>query len=404
VPSISSFNINDVALYYHALRALSDEPREPAAAAEHVRERLVAYLERRRAVLSLPPLRTEMTSIGKKAISELRSMGLCALEDGKVQLLEPGRDVVSQLVSGNAKLARRAVLGQMIETFDNVYGLVCTLSASGGKPLHLPAPRSSVSSEESDDATPGTADGTLDLQAFCDAWRAWCLENQRPDLLPDDLLARAQELHERSTDRDVGQRIKNAVQPLVLEKATGGVVSKVAIFRTIRDRLETAGAVNSRVRLLEGSTIGLETAYSCLHIGAVPPGNPSAFIRLAVPRSPAPIFVHEPEPTALADQLLEELGFASRSLVARAGYYRIYELRDRVCERLLLSQGVFDATFLHVYSSRPQAFSLGVDYETITAKRLPVEIRQNGRSDQFNLVSFRQPTQGGVTNADHPQE
>src|SRR5687768_13140093 len=90
--NISSYNINDVALYYHALRSI-EEPLEISAAQEHVRKRLVEYLERRRAALSLPPLRTEMASLGEKALAELKQMRLISVESGQVQLLPAGATV-----------------------------------------------------------------------------------------------------------------------------------------------------------------------------------------------------------------------------------------------------------------------------------------------------------------------
>jgi hypothetical protein len=215
--------------------------------------------------------------------------------------------------------------------------------------------------------------------------------NERTDLLPNDFVERATALFQVSTDRKIASRIKNVVQQLVLEEATEGIVSKMAIYRTLRDRLASAGAINGRIKVIESPTIALETLYSCLNIGA-PTSDVTDWIQLDVPRSPEPIFVHEPEPEQIAGRLLDELRKTATSLMPRAGYYRIYELRDRICETLRISQGVFDSGLLCLYRSKQGEISLGVDYETITAKRLPLEVRDRGRSEFFNLVAFRQPT------------
>jgi nitrogenase molybdenum-iron protein alpha/beta subunit len=54
-----------------------------------------------------------------------------------------------------------------------------------------------------------------------------------------------------------------------------------------------------------------------------------------------------------------------------------------------LSQGMFDSVFVHIYRTRPGLMTLGVDYEKITAKRLPIEIRDGTSSNLFNLVAFK---------------
>jgi len=379
-----------------------EEPQDVSAAQERVRKRLVDYLERRRAALSLPPLRTEMLTLGEKVLVELRQMRLVEVEEGKVRLLPAGAEVVAKLTAGSGRDARRLILGRMIDTFDNVYGLMKKISPSGGRDIVLPVPRgSNVPPDAMDDPDLDLRDElNLDLSQVCQAWAEWCAANGRSDLLPDDFVSRAESLFELSNDKIVGNRIKNVVQQLVLERATDGVVSKMAIYRTLRDRLSSAGAINGRIRVIESSTIAFECIYSCLHIGPLADKNASAWVRLDVPRSAQPIFVHEPEPEQIAERLYKELRLEARTLVPRAGYYRIYELRDRICEALRISQGVFDSAFLHLYRTKQKEISLGVDYETITAKRLPLEVRDRGRSEFFNLVAFRQPIQE-VRDADH---
>jgi len=63
VPNISSYNINDVALYYHALKCV-EELQDFTAVQERIRKRLVDYLERRRAALAfsrpVPGVRSDL--------------------------------------------------------------------------------------------------------------------------------------------------------------------------------------------------------------------------------------------------------------------------------------------------------------------------------------------------------
>jgi hypothetical protein len=50
---------------------------------------------------------------------------------------------------------------------------------------------------------------------------------------------------------------------------------------------------------------------------------------------------------------------------------------------------MFDSVFVHIYRTQPGLMTLGVDYEKITAKRLPIEIRDGASSNLFNLVAFK---------------
>src|SRR4051794_31881376 len=110
---------------------------------DRIRERLMTYLERRRATLSLPPLRTDMPTLGEKALGELKQMKLIEVNDGKVRLLKAGENVVNKLANGEGRQARRLILARMLETFDNLYGFTRKLSPPTGKELVMPVPRGS---------------------------------------------------------------------------------------------------------------------------------------------------------------------------------------------------------------------------------------------------------------------
>ena len=389
MPNITSFNINDIALYYQAIECLARDPIKTGDAAEQIRGQLVAYLERRRAARSLPPLRGQMTSLGEKTLLDLRQMRLVEADDSYLRLTPSGSKIAKLLAAGEGRLARRLLLSALIDTYDNVRRFLTFLTPPAGQSISLPVPRTPSGAEEimDDDEENGETDDGLELEAVCKAWRDWCQSHDRPDLVPHSFEERAGELFEQSRDKSVANRIKNVVEQLVVDQATAGVVSRISIYRTLRDRLSTAGAVNSWLRSVPGAPLAVETVYSCLHIGT--PAAPAEWVRLDVTSLPQDVYVHEPDSKDLADKLLPALRDSAALLTPRAGYFRIYELRDRVCDSLKISQGVFNAAFVHLYRSRPGVLSLGVDYETITAKRLPIEIREHGRSDFFNLVAFR---------------
>ena len=76
--NITHFNISDVALYYQGLVALAESPIETAVAAEEIRRRAVTYVERRRAIFSLPRYEANSTRLGEKILFDLRQMNLAS--------------------------------------------------------------------------------------------------------------------------------------------------------------------------------------------------------------------------------------------------------------------------------------------------------------------------------------
>jgi hypothetical protein len=388
MPNISHYNVSDVALYYQGLVVLAESPMSNVIAAEEIRRRAVTYLERRRAIFSLPPPRGQLDTLGAKILLDLRQMDLATVADTKVKLTPAGLCIVGFLKKGEGRRARLAILARLLDTYDNAAFLCATVTPPMGKPLFVPIPRATT--EEVDEDEEETRLVPANLESICEAWEEWCLENHRPDLIPPDLQKRTEELLEASKDkRGFAGKARNALTQLVVDTATKGRVAKAPIFRTIRDRLGTAGGLNSVTRPVPGKPISIEVVFSCLHIG-----RPSARVEewqpLGAKRTLVEEFwIHEAEPARLESSVFAALREARQVLVERAGYYRIYELRDRVCEALALSQGMFDSVFVHIYRTRPGLMTLGVDYEKITAKRLPIEIRDGYSSNLFNLVAFK---------------
>lgn len=390
MPNITHFNIGDVALYYQGLVALAEAPMENAVAADEIRRRAVTYVERRRAMFSLPSLRGQFDSLGEKILFDLRQMSLATVAESKVKLTALGVAIVDYLRKGEGRRARLAILGRLVETYDNAAFLCATVTPPTGKPLFVPIPRVTTEQVDDEEDEAVTRFVPANLQSICAAWAEWCEENHRPDLMPFDLKARTEALIEKSKDkRGFPGKARNALAQLVVSTATNGRIAKAPIFRTIRDRLSTAGGLNSAIRPVTGKPLSVEVVFSCMNIGR-PSKHADEWQPLGAKLMLVEdVWIHEAEPKRLASSVLAAVMKARDTLVERAGYYRIYEIRDRVCETLRLSQGMFDAVFLHIYRTQPGLMTLGVDYEKITAKRLPIEIRDGASSNLRNLVAFK---------------
>ena len=174
MPNISHFNVNDVALYYQGLVALLESPMANAIAAEEIRRRAVTYVERRRAMFSLPSLRGQFDNLGDKILYDLRQMDLATVTDTKVKLTAAGFGIVDGLKKGEGRRARLAILGRLVETYDNAASLCATVTPPMGKPLFVPIPRATAT-EEIDDDEGETRLVPANLESVCAAWTEWCL-------------------------------------------------------------------------------------------------------------------------------------------------------------------------------------------------------------------------------------
>ena len=115
--NITHFNVSDVALYYQALVALKGSPMASAIAAEEIRRRAVTYLERRRALFSLPSPRGQLDTLGEKILFDLRQMDLATIAGGTAELTSTGLAIADSLKRSEGRLARLAILGRLLESF-----------------------------------------------------------------------------------------------------------------------------------------------------------------------------------------------------------------------------------------------------------------------------------------------
>ena len=149
------------------------------------------------------------------------------------------------------------------------------------------------------------------LESVCTAWAEWCLENHRPDLMPPDLKTRTEALIEASKDkRGFAGKARNALAQLVVSSATNGRIAKAPIFRTVRDRLSTAGGLNSVMRPVPGKPLSVEVVFSCMHIG-----RPSKHAEEWQPLGAKlmlvdDVWIHEAEPEHLESSVLRRSGGA----------------------------------------------------------------------------------------------
>ena len=70
--------------------------------------------------------------------------------------------------------------------------------------------------------------------------------------------------------------------------------------------------------------------------------------------------------------LLDSIDTALTSLSPISGYYDIPDVRDAVCEELLIPEAVFDEGLNRLLDRTPSPLSMGLHYNGISAHRKPL--------------------------------
>ena len=196
------------------------------------------------------------------------------LEDAEVKLTEAGPPSTALK---KAKVAGAlAILGRLIETYDNAASLCATVTPPTGKPLLY---RFREQRRRRSTTTRGRP------ASFPPIWSRYARPGRsgagktsgRTSCLPT---SRSERRHFGGIQGQAWFRRKGPQRSCA---ACGGLRHKgpdrqAPIYRTIRDRLSTAGGLNSIIRAVRGKPLSVEVVFSCMHIGrpSVPRGRVAA--------------------------------------------------------------------------------------------------------------------------------
>jgi hypothetical protein len=99
------------------------------------------------------------------------------------------------------------------------------------------------------------------------------------------------------------------------------------------------------------------------------------------------IYLSEPLMTdpAMQSQLLRAMEEGYGSLPAAAGYYDLPELRDFVCQKLLIPEAAFDDGLNALLDQQPPPLTVGLQYERISGRRKPL-VRSRETTQIYNLI------------------
>ena len=359
--NISSYNITEVGYHYIGLRVLdgmgasAQRSQQLEAISSNVRK----FVGDRALRLMLPEPRGTFLTVGQKVCEELVHFEFAFSEHGgPYELTTKGRDVLGLLKEQRYLELRKVMASVHLRTYANLRAIV-QAHLDGGA-IWQPV----VSSVHLDQ--PGYLQGLLDPTFERNA---------------STTLAKALDQNALPTPK----KIEDALRAKVITHAMPAQRMGVALFRAICDRLVSLRLLN-RARTARHKCEFEKTYSPCVVQHPMKPWHSPLQVLLDNGESYR-IFISEPAATDpnYQDALLSAIDQALSEMSPIGGYYDIPDLRDTVCEYLMIPEAAFDDGLNCLLDRQPAVLSVGLQYDKITARRRPL-VRNRQNTQLHNLI------------------
>jgi hypothetical protein len=360
--NITSYNITDVGYHYIGLRVLAASPTVPreeqdAAVAKNVAK----YASDKALRLMLPGPRSSFSSVGDKVLQELAHLQLAKLTRGKGYVLTTlGTQAVEALNGRLYDFLRRLMGKAHLETYDNLRQVVFRHVHHG--PIFSPIVEAARTTDP--------------------AYLTGLLRPTFGESVSEVLQSLSNELaNESSTPKKVEDSLRSAILSHLFPDAK----LSLPLFRAMTDRLVSLRLLN----VTRDKKEGCEWAKSYTPCVAGEPVKPwHKELEIQTDHDTAQIiYLSEPLMTdpAMQRQLLHAIEEGYANLPAAAGYYDLPELRDFVCEKLLIPEAAFDDGVNALLDKQPPSLTVGLQYERISGRRKPL-VRSRETTQIYNLI------------------
>lgn len=359
--NITSYNVTDVAYHYIGLRVLDGmgTSAERSQQVEAISSNVRKFVSDRALRLMLPEPRGTFQTVGEKICQELVHFGLAGSGRGSpYELTIFGRMALDLLAEQRYVELRQAMVELHLKTYDNLRAI---------------------------------------LQAHIDAGAIWqpvvtSDHLSQPDYLPGLLEPTfgqdAPETLAKTLDRESlppAKKIEDILRARVLKQAMPAQKMRVALFRGICDRLVSLRLLN-KPRVLRKQCEFEKTYSPCVGENPTRPW----YTPLVIPLDSGESYqIYSCEPDAADPDyqtaLLSAIDQAFSAMTPKAGYYDIPDLRDWVCEYLMVPESAFDDGLNCLLDRQPAALSVGLQYEKITGRRRPL-VRTRQSTQLHNLI------------------
>lgn len=359
--NINSYNITEVAYHYIGLRVLDGmgTSAERSQQVEAISRNVRKFVTDRALRLMLPEPRGTFLTVGQKICEELVHFGFALADRGSPYGLTAKGQMVLGLLTDQCYVELRQVMVSVhLKTYDNLRAVLQAHIDAGA----IWQPVVSATHLEQ----PGYLQGLL-----------------KPTFEQDTSAKLAEILDQHTLPPP--KKIEDILRAKVVAHMMPAQNMRVALFRAVCDRLVSLRLLNkSRVALQQCE---FEKTYSpCVSENPLNPWYSPLQIPLDNGES-YQIFLCEPDATDPDYQtiLLSGIEEAFSEMSPAGSYYDIPDLRDWVCEYLMIPEAVFDDGLNCILDRQPPVLSAGLQYDKITGRRRPlVRIRQN--TQLHNLI------------------
>ena len=362
--NINSYNITDVTYHYIGLRVLGGMPltSKRTEQIEVVASSIRKFVSDRNQRLMVATRPTTYQVTAGKICKELEDFNFVQSRgkptEGGYDLTESGQHVLDLLAQQNAVDLRRFMARTHLQTYDNLRAVVQNHIAAG--PVWRP---SEVKREH--------------------IGKAGYFETLLGPTFGNEAASVAAAIRAEHGGQSPS-KIRDALHARVIKQFLPNQRMGVANFRGLCARLTTLRLLNLRLATVRGC--GFYKTYSPC-VAETGPHDWYTPLEISLPTGETyRVFFCEPDMTESGNQdiLLDAIDDAMLALTTVAGYHDIPELRDTVCEDLLIPEAAFDDGLNRLLDRTPSPLSVGFHYERITANRKPLVRRQT--SQLHNLI------------------
>jgi hypothetical protein len=357
---ITSFNITDVGYHYIGLRVLAGMPTATRDEQNRALARSVLKYARDKSLrLMLPEPKSSFEAVGEKICQELAHFEFASAIKGRgYELTDAGHAVLTMLNNKQNVLLRRTMAKVHLQTYDNLRAVV-----------HAHIERKAIFSP-----TIETVNAT-DVRYVASLLRPTFGE------LAD---GEAQTVLERMEGRSA-KKIEDALRERVVSHAIEGIVISVPLFRSMCDRLVSLRLLN--IMKVSSDQGDFAKSYSpCVERN--PTRKWHKQLDIALPGGVSyTLFLSEPDMSdiEIESEFLTAIDSALKVLTEQAGYYDLPDVRDFVCEELMIPEAAFDEGVNSLLDRKPAPITAGLTYEGISGRRKPL-VRIRDTTQIFNLI------------------
>jgi hypothetical protein len=354
---ISSYNITDVGYHYIGLRVLANPAANRDEQLQAIARGVLKYVSDRALRLMLTEPKGNFSSVGEKVYQELAHFKFARVDKGIYELTESGRRILGLLNDRKFVELRHAMISAHLATYDNLRGVVQRHLEIGG------VWRCTIEVEQL-----GKADYLERLL--------------RPTF--------GERAHEQAAQISAHgpltpKQTEDAVNQSVIDEVFTDYSYSVPLFRALCDRLASLRLLN--IMRASAQDCDFAKSYSPCVLAEPPrPWYRELVISLS-PLSTYRLFLSEPDvndPGTL-NTVLTEIEVAFANLPSEAGYFDLPDVRDYVCEHLMIPDAAFDEAVNSLLDHTPPLLSPGLRYEGITARRKPL-VRTKATGQIHNLI------------------